>query len=47
MSDLRQNATHVIHCAASVEFDLPVEKAAKANITAALNMLRLAKQLKI
>ncbi len=36
--------THVVHCAASIEFDLPVAEAAEANITAALNVLELAKR---
>jgi len=35
--------THVIHCAASVEFDLPVREAASANITTALEVLELAR----
>lgn len=35
--------THVIHCAASVEFTLPVAEAARANIDTALNVLELAK----
>lgn len=43
---LKNNTTHIIHCAASVEFDLPVAEAASFNITAALNMLQLAKQTK-
>lgn len=37
--ELYQNLTHVIHCAASVAFDLPVKEAAEANITSALNLL--------
>ncbi len=39
----RSSVTHVIHCAASVEFDLPFEIAAEANITTALNALEFAK----
>lgn len=35
--------THVIHCAASIEFDLPIAVAAQANITSALNVLELAR----
>lgn len=35
--------THVIHCAASVEFDLPIKDAATANITSALGVLELAR----
>lgn len=34
----------IIHCAASVDFDLPLAQAADANITGALNMLAFAKQ---
>ncbi len=34
--------THVIHCAASVAFDLPLPEAAQANTTAALSVLELA-----
>lgn len=35
-AELREGLTHVVHCAASVEFDLPILEAAKANITSAL-----------
>ncbi len=41
-----QKVTHVVHCAASVEFDLPIAEAAAANITSALNMLELARRIK-
>jgi thioester reductase-like protein len=34
--------THVIHCAASIEFDLPIDQACAANVTSALNVLALA-----
>ena len=34
--------THMIHCAASVDFHLPIAQAASANITSALNVLNLA-----
>ena len=40
---LQESVTHVINCAASVQFDLPIEKAAAANITTALEMLELAR----
>lgn len=36
--------THIIHCAASVDFHLPIAQAASANITSALNMLQLARK---
>ncbi|KAK4940794.1 hypothetical protein LTR10_019187 [Elasticomyces elasticus] len=34
--------THIIHCAASVEFDMSLAKAASANIDSCMNMLSLA-----
>ncbi len=40
---LQTRVTHVIHCAASVDFDLPIEEAAAANIKSALNVLELAR----
>jgi 1-acyl-sn-glycerol-3-phosphate acyltransferase len=42
-SSLQAQITHIIHCAASVEFDLPVAEAAASNITSALNMLAFAR----
>jgi len=41
---LTARVTHIIHCAASVEFDLPIQEAAAANITSCLNMIELAKE---
>ncbi len=41
--DLEHRLTHVIHCAASIDFVLSIEKAAKANIAASLNVLELAR----
>lgn len=41
---LATRLTHIIHCAASVDFDLPVEEAALCNITSALNVLALAQK---
>lgn len=41
---LTENVTHVIHCAASVEFELPIAEAAAANITGSLNVLKLAQR---
>jgi fatty acyl-CoA reductase len=38
-----RRTTHVIHCAASVEFDLPIQEAARANVTTALEVLELAR----
>lgn len=43
LRDVQAKLTHIIHCAASVEFDLPIADAAKANITSALNVLELAR----
>jgi fatty acyl-CoA reductase len=40
---LEASATTILHCAASVEFDLPIATALGANVHAALNMLDLAK----
>jgi fatty acyl-CoA reductase len=40
---LKARVTHVVHCAASIDFDLPVQEAAQANIDSALNMLDFAK----
>ncbi len=37
--------THVVHAAASVQFDLPLAEAARANVTATLNALELARSL--
>jgi thioester reductase-like protein len=41
---LFNEVTHIINCAASVEFDLPVQIAASSNILSSLNVLELAKQ---
>lgn len=41
---LRAGVTHIIHCAASVRFDLPVQQAARINITGALDVLAFAKE---
>ena len=40
-----RTVTHVVHAAASVKFNLPVAQAARANITASLNMLELAQRM--
>jgi alcohol-forming fatty acyl-CoA reductase len=40
---LARTATHVIHAAASVNFDLPLAEAARANIESSLNLLELAR----
>lgn len=41
---LEHELTHIVHSAASVNFDLPIADAARANIVAALNVLDLAKR---
>ena len=41
---LAAHTTHIIHCAASVDFDLPLRDACESNITASLQVLELAKQ---
>jgi thioester reductase-like protein/1-acyl-sn-glycerol-3-phosphate acyltransferase len=38
-----RRATHFVHAAASVQFDLPLAQAAAANVTASLNALELAR----
>ena len=40
-----RSVTHVVHAAASVKFNLPIALAARANITASLNMLEVARAL--
>jgi len=39
---LANSVTHIINCAASVQFELPIQDAAQANVTTALEMLELA-----
>jgi 1-acyl-sn-glycerol-3-phosphate acyltransferase len=39
-----RGASHIIHAAASVEFDLPLAQAAQANIETSLNLLELAQR---
>ena len=43
---LAERITHIIHCAASVDFELPLPLAASSNITASLNVLGFAKKCK-
>lgn len=40
---LTQKVTHIVHCAASVDFNRPVAEACTANIVSSLNVLELAK----
>ncbi|MBP8180372.1 MAG: SDR family oxidoreductase [Acidimicrobiia bacterium] len=41
---LRRQVTHIVHAAASIDFDLPAPTAADANVTAALNVLEFARE---
>jgi fatty acyl-CoA reductase len=43
-STLTDRVTHIINCAASVDFDRPLEEAARSNIAGALGTLSFAKQ---
>jgi alcohol-forming fatty acyl-CoA reductase len=43
-TELHGELTHIIHCAASVRFDLPVAEAARINITGALEVLAFARR---
>jgi fatty acyl-CoA reductase len=40
---LRERLTHIVHCAASVDFDQPLQAAATANIAGSLHALELAR----
>ena len=42
---LLRQVTHVVHAAASIKFHLPVALAARANVTASVNLLELARTL--
>jgi 1-acyl-sn-glycerol-3-phosphate acyltransferase len=42
-ADLANRVKHVIHCAASIDFDLPIDKSAETNITGSLNVLEFAR----
>lgn len=39
------DVTHIVHAAASISFDLPIQDAARANVVTALGMLDLARQM--
>ncbi|MCB0973802.1 MAG: SDR family oxidoreductase [Actinobacteria bacterium] len=41
---LRRQITHIVHAAASIDFDLPAPMAADANVTATLNVLEFARE---
>ena len=41
---LHHELTHIIHCAASVKFDLPIVEATRINITGALEVLAFAQR---
>ena len=40
---LARRVTHVVNCAASVDFDLPMNEALRANVDSALNLMELAR----
>jgi len=42
--DLVEQTTHIVHCAAAINMDLPMKEAARSNITTSLNVLELAKR---
>ncbi len=42
---LARDVTHIVHCAASIDFDLPLTEAAEINVGGALNVLELARSL--
>ena len=42
-SKLASEVTHIVHSAASVEFDLEIKSAARSNITTSLNLLELSR----
>jgi len=46
LARVRDEATHVVHCAASIEFSLPIAEATAVNVDGALNALRLARRLR-
>lgn len=41
---LSETLTHIVHCAASVQFNLPIAEAAQVNATGALSVLALAEE---
>lgn len=40
---LTASVTHVVHCAASVDFELPIAEAIRSNVDSALNVMELAR----
>ena len=42
ISALSESITHIVHCAATIEFDLPLREAAALNVGGTLNMLEFA-----
>ncbi len=45
LAALRERVTHAIHCAASIEFELPIQEAIQANVVATLNLMNLLREL--
>ena len=44
LNAIAQKVTHIVHCAASIDFNLPILSAAKANIDASLTVLEFSKK---
>jgi fatty acyl-CoA reductase len=42
--NLCASTTHIIHCAASIDFKLPLAEATRANVNTSMNMLRFAQE---
>ncbi|TIA27552.1 hypothetical protein D6C83_07711, partial [Aureobasidium pullulans] len=43
-ADLARRVTHIIHCAASIDFDLPLQEASRSNVDTSMNILELARK---
>lgn len=43
-ADLARRVTHIIHCAASIDFDLPLQEATRSNVDTSINILELARK---
>ncbi|THY91214.1 hypothetical protein D6C92_06385 [Aureobasidium pullulans] len=43
-ADLARRVTHIIHCAASIDFDLPLQEATRSNVDTTMNILELARK---
>ncbi|THY38379.1 hypothetical protein D6C99_09121 [Aureobasidium pullulans] len=43
-ADLARRVTHIIHCAASIDSDLPLQEATRSNVDTSMNILELARK---